>query len=167
MLMHTCAELALSSSQGAMRFPSFVFVVTLAIIMGKRGSSSSTIDHRSSTLDKQARKDLRCDLMASSRATKTSVATVLQTLHNKGLLKDVELGAGNESVQLSKAVAQHAAADTPYGKVVQVMELDTKDGPMNWISSIRSLSSGILHHCAQIMLRFSPTAARELGISYA
>jgi hypothetical protein len=44
----------------------------------------------------------------------------------------VELGAGNEAEQLSRAVAHHAKAETPYGTVVQGIELETFDGPMKW-----------------------------------
>jgi hypothetical protein len=80
------------------------------------------------------RQDLRAELMARSRTSKGSVASVLNELQRRGLLTDLELGASvYEARKLGGATALHAAADTPYGKVMQSMTLELTDGEtMQW-----------------------------------
>ena len=85
-------------------------------------------------MDAHSRKMLRADLVATSRGTKSTVAHVLEALQAAGLLNDTELGLTGESRQLSTAVAAHANAHTPYGKVVQTMalQIDGEDEPYVW-----------------------------------
>ncbi len=77
---------------------------------------------------KQARQELRSELVAVSTGPKSCIARVLQTLQQKGLLIDDQLGGKDELKQLTIASQVHAEAHTPYGPVVQDMGLEMNDG---------------------------------------
>ena len=81
-------------------------------------------------LSKQARQDLRAELVAVSGlsgGTKASVARVLQKLQKEGMLVDPLLGGDDEDRYLTTASRQHASAPTPYGPVVQHIALESND----------------------------------------
>ena len=93
-------------------------------ISNTRGKASTRV-----SLDDERRKKLRAELVASTGATKSGIAKVLQTLQGEGLLKDDKLGAPKERDRLTEASAHHARADTPYGKVVQRVAIPMTTGP--------------------------------------
>ena len=73
---------------------------------------------------------LRQELVATkSSNSKSSLAKTLSTLHAAGVLADSELGSGNERKQLERAARVHASAETPYGTVVQRMDLGIEGVP--------------------------------------
>ena len=73
--------------------------------MGKRGHSSEV---------------MAClGELANHRITKSAIANVFETLHAKGLLE----GRVHRR-HMSRAVAAHAAVPTPFGPVVQSVEVD-------------------------------------------
>ena len=129
--------------------------------MQKKSNTSSSV------LDVEGRTEVRRELMASSRGTKKTVATVLTTLQERGLLNDDVLGASkHESRALSKAVATHANANTPYGTVVQAIEIEhVDDGPIRWMiihpfAFIWYLSS-ICDDFAQVMMSSTQSAVNR------
>ena len=77
--------------------------------------------------------DIRLEMMASSKATKSSIAKTLQILQQRGMLSDDRLGQKGEARHLGEAVTTHANADTPYGKVVQSIPIETTtNGELSW-----------------------------------
>ena len=97
--------------------------------MAKRSSSAAGSSRSSNEpLDKHARSELRAELVARTTGSKTCVATVLQTLQQRGLLTDSELGREHELRELTCASHAHADAQTPYGPVVQDIPLEMNDG---------------------------------------
>ena len=69
--------------------------------------------------------ELRAYHFAKARATKISLALILSILSERGLLIDDRIGwdVQSERRAIERAVAAHAEADTPYGKVVQQLDL--------------------------------------------
>ena len=105
--------------------------------MANRSASSSVAassepaskKSRRAPLNDEERQDLRAELVASGRGMKQTVANTLMNLHARGLLSDASLGATKyERRLLAKASAQHANAETPYGKVVQHIVFATNGG---------------------------------------
>ena len=108
-------------------------------IDNRRKGARSSLDVAGSTvvsgpsIDSSTRRELRAELLAASRATKTSVASILMTLQERGILNDPELGKSNERHRLREAVEYHAKAMTPYGSVVQKIEVPLINGKsMTW-----------------------------------
>ena len=58
-------------------------------------------------------------MLTTNLTTKTALVTMLRRLHGAGLLD----GPLTTRKQVSRAVAEHGQADTPYGKVMQKMAL--------------------------------------------
>jgi len=77
-----------------------------------------------------------CSQLVSHGATKTSVASILQTLWKNGLIKDDEcddVDAASLKRQLTAASTQQANEQTPYGPLVQHMDLGIKEKELkNW-----------------------------------
>ena len=64
--------------------------------------------------------------LAAVRSTRAATTQVLKTLSKAGLLNDITVDETNESNikrQIGEAAASHANAGTPYGPVVQSMEI--------------------------------------------
>ena len=64
--------------------------------------------------------------LAAARGTKTNTLAILKSLSSHGLLKDLIIGEENErdlKRKLTDAAALHSKAHTPYGPLVQFMEL--------------------------------------------
>ena len=78
--------------------------------------------------------DLRSHIAATSQASKTGIARVLNALQSADVLTNNEIGKSvrSERYQLQKAVHRHAKADTPYGRVVQSMDIGL-DQPWEFI----------------------------------
>ena len=98
-----------------------ILVLSVCLPMGKRKAD----DTKQSELPTEGRKQLRAQLCANSTASKSSLALTLCTLQEHGLLNDVILGkhVRCERRALAEAVAEHAKSDTPYGKVMQRMDI--------------------------------------------
>ena len=92
------------------------------------GSSRSSGRSSGQGLDKQARQELRSELVAQAGGSKASIARVLKLLQQRGLLLDEGLGCEDEERQLTAAASHHARAKTPYGLVVQTLGLEMCDG---------------------------------------
>ena len=75
------------------------------------------------------RADVRASLFAVSQSSKSSLARVLHMMQESGLLTDEKLGKSlrDERRQIEDSVKRHAEADTPYGKVVQSMDIGLND----------------------------------------
>ena len=112
-------------------------------VMSKREHISSEIEKatdskkakNNTVLIAEERDAIRAGLVAVSRGTTATVARVLVSLQEKGLLTDEELGKSKyEAKRLSKAAKAHAHANTPYGYVVQPIELDldNSDEKFTW-----------------------------------
>ena len=102
---------ALRTSQTCAHF--FSSLVTMP--RGKRS-------HKDAELSVVAAERRRTNLGVMSTTnltTKTALATMLCRLHDAGLLD----GPLTTRKQVSRAVAEHGQADTPYGKVMQKMAL--------------------------------------------
>ena len=80
--------------------------------------------------DVERRDNVRSRLCATTTSSKTALAKTLRVLQEEGLLNDNLLGSsvGNERRCLGAAVAAHANSITPYGLVVQSMDIG--DGVM-------------------------------------
>ena len=106
--------------------------------MSKRKSmidyKKSKIDDKSEIDDKSKVDDLRSHIAATSQASKAGIARVLNALQSANVLTDIEIGKSvrSERYQLQKAVHRHAKADTPYGCVVQSMDIGL-DRPWEFI----------------------------------
>ena len=76
------------------------------------------------------RKDLRAQLCATTTSSNSALAKTLHTLQQEGLLNDDLLGSSvnNERQSLGVAAAAHSKVNTPYGLVVQ--RVDIGDGVM-------------------------------------
>jgi len=96
--------------------------------MGKRKTASD------GNLSKEDRDKLRAKLFTKARSSKESLATTLHILHQQGLLKDDELGAGassrEEKDKIVSAIQDHSNQTTPYGLVVQYMQCTNNDGTL-------------------------------------
>ena len=79
-------------------------------------------------LDSASRTALRAELVADCSGPKAAIAKVLQKLQARGLLRDSALGCGDERRQLTIASQAHANSPTPYGNVVQTMDLELEAG---------------------------------------
>ena len=74
-------------------------------------------------IDDSTRMLLRSELLATARGSKANVARILQTLNRKGMLRDSGLGSADERRQLQRAAEMHGRARTPYGTVVQTLDV--------------------------------------------
>ena len=111
-------------------------------------------------LDKQARQDLRAELVASSHGPKSSVARVLQKLQAHGLLNDPELGCKDEQRRLTEASHAHANARTPYGTVVQAIPLQMDDDSVYAWEVIHPLA--FMWYLAKVCMAFSKVFGQAL-----
>ncbi|CAK0812650.1 unnamed protein product, partial [Prorocentrum cordatum] len=109
----------------------------------KRGAHA-TID-----IDDETRMQLRPELLATSRGSKASVARILQTLNRKGMLRDEELGGRDELRQCRIAAEMHGRARTPYGPVVQTLDVPGI-GPREYAHPFASL-----HYMSTISEKFA------------
>ena len=128
-------------------------IVLLLVVMAKRGSSHLQVDdtksksqrsrvdnlkaksqHGPTQLTDAERTDLRSDLIASSKSSKAGLATVLHTLHERGLLTDDRLGENSvtERNNIREAVSRHANYRTPFGTVVQPISIIVDGKRMAW-----------------------------------
>jgi hypothetical protein len=91
----------------------------------KRSRSSKDLHNvtGSSDMDPDQRQQLRASLLATSGSSKSSLVRTLAELQRAGMLKDSQLGVGCEKSRLQHAAEIHAKAMTPYGTVVQKMDL--------------------------------------------
>lgn len=75
--------------------------------------------------DRAKRLKITAACLATSKCTKAALTNILQTLHDEGVL-DNGLGVGTTHTirkEIRQAQEQHGFSDTPYGKVVQSMDL--------------------------------------------
>lgn len=96
--------------------------------------SQLSMKRHTSHLSEDESKRLRRSMVASSSCPKAGIAQILLKLHQEGLLADGFIDNANEDAvrkSLGKAVGELAAARTPYGPLVQEMELDTTP-PARW-----------------------------------
>ena len=117
----------------------------------KRGAPA-TID-----IDDETRMQLRSELLASSRGSKASVARILQTLNRKGMLRDEELGGRDELRQVRIAAEMHGRARTPYGPVVQTLDVPGI-GPWEYVHPF-----AFLHYMSTISEKFANMLSDALG----
>ena len=83
--------------------------------MGKRKADDDLDKVASgSTMSHAERQDLRSELFARTRSSKTGIALTLEILQSHGLLNDDMLGnSSSERKAIEAAVNRHADADTP------------------------------------------------------
>ena len=77
----------------------------------------------------------RTALLSNSKQTKTALVQTLTQLTEHGL-SDIDVTRGD----LQKAAAYHSTQDTPYGTVVQRVEIDTSSKVPGHRTPIRSTS---------------------------
>ena len=102
----------------------------------------------SDVLAKRPRTDLntRTALLSNSKQTKTALVQTLTQLKEHGLL-DVDVTRGD----LQKAAAYHSTQATPYGKVVQRVEIDTPR--LKYLDIVHPFA--LLHYLSTISVRFA------------
>jgi hypothetical protein len=97
--------------------------------MKRKSDSDSTSAKAAKSMSADAREQLRAELIAASRSSKSSLARTLMSLRQQGLLNDDELGDSREHRRLTTANERHATAGTPYGQVVQSLDFGIEGIP--------------------------------------
>jgi hypothetical protein len=121
----------------------------LVTTMSSPSASSSNLQLAvpSANAKKRRLDDNTCrQLVSQERQSKTAIANLLKFLQRKGCLE-----AGATRRQLSQASAHHAQQDTPYGKVVQRIELNLPK--LKYIDIVHPFA--LLYYLCQISVVFA------------
>ena len=90
----------------------------------KRSTTSDSSRRRNFNYGEQRDlNDLRAVLTGMAKGSKSSVARVLTILNEHGQLTDTRLGGSSELMHLVSATKEHGEQMTPYGTVIQRLQL--------------------------------------------
>ena len=106
--------------------------------------------------------DVRAEIAAYSRGSKSSIVRVLEVLQCEGLLTDDRLGGRGEKRAMIEASHAHGNASTSYGQVVQHISFEGKNydyvNPFAFVCYLASLCD--LRPSMYFALRFSQITYR-------
>ena len=126
--------------------------------------SGEEIDNRIAlpTLTKKQKISLHCELLKPG-CTKTALAQILHTLHRNGLL-DKSMAAESERAvkeTLQQALKVHSECNTPYGPVVQRMNLGKSMPDWSFIHPC-----ALLYHLSDVCTSFGDLMGELIGLQF-